>query len=500
LRRVTPPARRQNSTATATAIETPIEAKSLSQTARTRVILKKGRANPVWRGHPWVYSGAVDRLLGAEPGGEPGELVDVCDADGHLIGTGFLNPRSQILVRMLTRGSLEAALPPSLLPGGLPEGVPEGVTEGLDDASSDSLVAVHALLPGEIERAPDEGPLSTLIAARVAAAYDRRLRLGLPSADTTAFRLVNSEGDGLPGLIVDIYGDTAAVQFSALGMKRRQDAVVAALRSLAEPRAAATGPTAPRPAASRRPPLPLVAIAEVGAGSFSQIEGFASQTRILWGEADRLRGLACRENGLDLRVDLEGSQKTGLFLDQRRNRARLAELCRGAQVLDVYSHVGGFALNALKAGAKAATCVDASARALSRAQEHATLNGFTNLTSVESDAFRFLEVQTPQTFDVVVLDPPKFARSQRDLPAALKGYQRLNALGLNAVKPRGLLASCSCSQLVDEQSFERMLAAAAFDAGRRVTVLEVASQGADHPLPPAFPEGRYLKFYLLSVD
>jgi 23S rRNA (cytosine1962-C5)-methyltransferase len=449
---------------------------------RPRVVLRRGRANPVWRGHPWVYSGAVERVEGQAAAAEPGALADVLDADGRLIGCGFLNARSQIAVRMLTRGPLEGALPPAILTG------------GLEAHSSDDLAAIHAPpsgpLPGASETETEtDAALQTLILSRLRAALHRRRCVGLPSRETTAFRLVNSEGDGLPGLIVDIYGDTAAVQFSAMGMKRCQDAVVAALCALAQPGPSESGAH-----------LALAAIAEVGAGSFSQVEGFASQTRILWGASDRLRGISCRENGIDLRVDLEQTQKTGLFLDQRRNRARLAELCRGAHVLDVYSHVGGFALNALRQGAAAATCVDASARALQRAQEHASQNGLGPLTVVESDAFRFLEAQTPQQFDVVILDPPKFARSQRELPAALKGYQRLNALGLNAVKPGGLLASCSCSQLVDEQSFERMLAAAAHDAGRRVNVLEIASQGPDHPLPPAFPEGRYLKFYLLSVD
>ncbi len=439
-----------------------------------RVVLRRGRANPVWRGHPWVYSGAVERIEDAVSS-EPGELAEVLDTDGRLIGCGFLNPRSQIAVRMLTRGPLETALSPAILPG------------GLEERSSDELAAIHDR-PGGLW-ASREGLLQTLIEDRLRSALRRRARVGLPSPDTTAFRLVNSEGDGLPGLIVDIYGDTAAVQFSAMGMKRCQDAVVTALRKLSPGGDAPAGPH-----------LALAAIAEVGAGSFSQVEGFASQTRILWGAADRLRGLACRENGIELRVDLEQTQKTGLFLDQRQNRARLGQLCRGAQVLDMYSHVGGFALNALRHGAAAATCVDASARALQRAAEHAAHNGLGPLTTVESDAFRFLEAQTPQQFDVVVLDPPKFARSQRDLPAALKGYQRLNTLGLNAVRPGGLVASCSCSQLVDEQSFERMLAAAAHDAGRRINVLEIASQGPDHPLPPAFPEGRYLKFYLLAVD
>lgn len=448
--------------------------------ARPLVILKRGRANPVWRGHPWVYSGAVDRVETPDrPSGEtvePGELVDVYDIEHRLIGAGLLNPRSQIMVRMLTRGPLENALPPALLPG------------AIEGDSSDELVAVHAP-PLDDGVTGDDAQLHALIKVRMKAAAMRRARLGLPGADTTAFRLVNSEGDGLPGLIVDIYGDTAAVQFTAMGMKRCEDAVVAGLQGLATPSPDTTAA-----------PLRLQAIAEVGGGSFSQIEGFTSQTRILWGNPDRLRGVPCRENGIELRVDLEQGQKTGLFLDQRENRARLGRACRGARVLDVYCHVGGFALNALRHGAISATCIDASARALARAQEHAAINGLGPLEIVEADAFRYLENVTPQQFDVVILDPPKFARAQRDLPSAMKGYQRLNVLGLNAVRPGGLVATCSCSQLVDDQSFERMLSAAAQDAGRRVTVLEVASQGADHPLPLSFPEGRYLKFFLLGVD
>jgi 23S rRNA (cytosine1962-C5)-methyltransferase len=187
-------------------------------------------------------------------------------------------------------------------------------------------------------------------------------------------------------------------------------------------------------------------------------------------------------------------------LDQRDNRWRLARYCRGADLLDVYCYVGGFSLAALRQGARSATSVDSSARALERAREHAQLNQLGPFHTVEEDAFRYLEAATPYSFDVVVVDPPKFARSQRDLPAALKGYQRLNALALNAVRRGGLFATCSCSQLVDEENFERMVASAAHDAGRRVTVVATSSQGPDHPVPPAFPEGRYLKFLLLGVD
>jgi 23S rRNA (cytosine1962-C5)-methyltransferase len=183
-----------------------------------------------------------------------------------------------------------------------------------------------------------------------------------------------------------------------------------------------------------------------------------------------------------------------MFLDQRENRRR-----RGARVLDVYTYAGGFALAALRGGAAAATCVDSSARALERARAHAAANALGPLETVEADAFRYLETARPKSWDLVIVDPPKFARARKDLDAAMKGYHRLNVLALTACAEGALLGTCSCSQLVEPEAFERMLAAAAKDAGRRVQLLAMASQGADHPVPPAFPEGRYLKFALLRV-
>lgn len=407
-----------------------------------RMILKRGKANPLWHGHPWVYSGAVER---AEGNYDPGDLVEVADAEGRLIGRGLANPRSQILVRMLTRK--EEALDP--------------------DRPADF----------------GETALLRLLSLRIAAASALRQRLHLPSADTTAFRLVNGEGDALPGLVIDVYGRVAAVQFTTLGMKRREAAVFDALQQL---------PAAVRPES----------IVEVSGGGFSQLEGFGSASRPVRGpicDAEPGHLVPCREGGVALMVDPMGGQKTGMFLDQRENRARLARYCRGARFLDVYSYAGGFALQALRHGAVSATCVDSSSRALERAQAHAQANDLRNLEVAQVDAFRYLEALAPLSHDVVVIDPPKFARAHKDLPAALKGYRRLNALAMNAVVPGGLLATCSCSQLVNAEDFERMVAGAAQDAGRRVTVLEASSQGPDHPVPPAFPEGRYLKFVLLSV-
>lgn len=387
-----------------------------------RVWLKRGRANPLWHGHPWIFSGAIDRVEGSP---EPGDVVEVRDAEDRFIGRGFFNPRSQIRVRMATLS--------------------------------------------------DEPVDATLIARRLGEAVALRQRLGLPSEATTAYRLVNSEGDGLPGLVVDVYGTLGAVQFTALGLKRMEEAVFDALEAALEP----------------------TALIEVAAGGFAHIEGFTSATRLVRGEApDRV---ACRENGIELRVEPLQGQKTGMFLDQRDNRRRIGELARGARVLDVYSYAGGFALAALAGGAVAATCVDCSPRALERVKEHAALNGFAGLEAVEADAFHFLETARPKSYDLVVLDPPKFARAKKDLPAALKGYERLNTLAMVACADGALLGTCSCSQLVSLEAFERMVAHAAKQAGRRLQLLEVRSQAADHPVVPGFEEGRYLKFLLCRV-
>lgn len=420
--------------------------------SKPKVILKRGRANPVWHGHPWIFSGAVERTTAPFA---PGDLVEVCDAQERSLGHGFINPRSQIVVRMLTRaGEPIGEVAEHLAPASLP-----GAAESLDSTE-------HAALAALIER-------------RIHDAAALRRRLGLPCAHTTAYRLINSEGDGLPGLHIDIFGAVAAVQFTALGMKRNEDAVFQALQTL---------------------PNPPAAIVETAAGSFAQVEGFTALARHVHGDpALTQQGVSCLENGVQLTVDLKAGQKTGMFLDQRDNRQLLGRYAGGARVLDVYSYAGGFALQALRHGAREATCVDISPRALALCQSHAERNQLGPLLTVESDAFRYLEAAPPLHFDVTVVDPPKFARAQKDRAAAQKGYQRLNALALNTVRRGGLLATSSCSQLIDEETFERTIAAAAAESGRRVTVLHRGSQGPDHPVPPAFPEGRYLKFLLLGV-
>ncbi len=382
------------------------------------VTLKQGRAKPLWFGHPWVYSEAVGRSDEIEPGAE----VRVVDHDGRFIGRGFANPRSQILVRIASNRDLP-----------------------LDEAWLDE---------------------------RLAAARQARVRLGLPSAETDAYRLVNSEGDLLPGLIIDVFGDAAVVQFTTLAMKRREEMVFDALARLLSPRT----------------------IYEAAVGNVAQIEGFTVQARVARGESRSV--VPCRENGVLLEVEPLVGQKTGAFLDQRENRAFVGGLARGARVLDLYTYAGGFALAAARGGATSITAVDVSPRALERARANFALNELPAPELVESDVFRWLERAPAGGFDLVVCDPPKFARARKDLEAALRGYRRLNTLALAAISDGGLLVTASCSQLVDDHTFERMLAGAAKDAHRSLQVMHIAYQASDHLVPVGFPEGRYLKLFV----
>jgi 23S rRNA (cytosine1962-C5)-methyltransferase len=386
-----------------------------------RVVLHKGRARPLWFGHPWVYANAVARVEG-EPA--PGDVVALADHDGRLIGRGFYNPRSQIPVRLTTRAE-----------------------EAVDAA---------------------------FLRARIARARAARQRLGLPSADTNAYRLVNSEGDDLPGLVVDVYGDAAVAQITTLGIAMRKDEIYDALEA----------------------ELGVGTIFEIAPASYAELEGFAAGSRVARGASRNV--VSVIENGIKLEVEPLSGQKTGMFIDQRETRARVGGLARGARVLDCYAYAGGFALAAARGGAAAVTAVDSSARAVARVEAHAAANGVV-IEAVEADAFRYLETATPRAFDLVVIDPPKFARARKDLEAARKGYERLNALALQATAPGGIIVTCSCSQNVDAETFERIVAAGAKHAGREVRIFERRGPASCHQLPPAFPEGQYLKVLLGHV-
>jgi 23S rRNA (cytosine1962-C5)-methyltransferase len=408
------------------------DAPSAARDSAARVVLRQGRARPLWFGHPWVYANAVERLDGEAA---PGDVVTLVDHDGRFIGRGLYNPRSQIPVRLLTRR--------------------------------------------------DEAVDAAFFRGRLAAARALRARIGLPSERTTAYRLVNSEGDDLPGLVVDVYGDAAAVQITTLGMAQRRALIYDALEAEVEAEGGAEAGAA------------ITTLFEVAAPSYAEIEGFATTSRVVRGPPRE--SVSCSEDGLRLVVEPLAGQKTGMFIDQRENRIRLGQLVRGARVLDCYAYAGGFALQAARGGAASVIAVDSSARAVARVQAHAADNGVA-IDAVEADVFRFLETATPRSADVVVLDPPKFARARKDLDAARKGYERLNALAMNVLAPGGLLVTCSCSQNVEPVEFERIVAAGGKHAGRAVRVLESRGAAPDHPLPAGFSEGQYLKVIFAYVD
>jgi 23S rRNA (cytosine1962-C5)-methyltransferase len=391
-----------------------------------KVVLRRGRARPLWFGHPWVYANALDRVEGNP---DPGAVVSLLDHDGRFIGRGIYNSRSQIPVRLLTR-----------------------VDEPID---------------------------GTFFLERLRRTVLLRAAVGLPNSRTTAYRLVNSEGDGLPGLVVDVFGAAAGFQVSTLGMALWREEIASAIGELLSP----------------------ATIYEVAAGSFAEVEGFVAESRVVRGAARAQ--VACQEDGIRLEVEPMQGQKTGLFLDQRPSRMRVGEIVGAApakfgRVLDCYAYNGGFSLQAARAGAGEVTAVDSSSRAVARIEAHAKANG-SQVRAVESDAFRFLETATPHAYDLVVIDPPKFARARKDLEAATKGYERLNALALSVCAPGAILVTCSCSQNIGPVEFERVLAAAARQASRDVRIVERQGPGPDHPLPPGFSEGQYLKVLVAYV-
>ena len=397
----------------------------------TRVILKRGRAKPLWHGHPWVYAQAVERIEGGE--GEPGDVVDVHDASGTFVARGFISPASSIRVRLLTQREDEA----------------------VDDA----------LFRRRLERA---------IALRRA--------VGLPNAETNCYRLVNAEGDQMSGLVVDVYNDIVAVQLNSVGFYERRETLYSLLEELLSPRS----------------------IIELGATRFARSEGVNNAThlaRMDHAEVDdqerHVGPVDVRELGLEYTIDLEQAQKTGLFLDQRENRRIVGQVANGRRVLDLYSYVGGFALAAARGGATSVVAVDASTRALETAQDAAKKNHL-SIQTVESDAFRYLGDSDDPSFDLIVLDPPKFARSRRELKSALKGYRKLHRLALKRLAPGGLIASACCSQVVPTTEWQRMIADAAGGAGRPLTQLLLNGPGPDHPTLPSFAEGDYLRFALFA--
>jgi 23S rRNA (cytosine1962-C5)-methyltransferase len=391
------------------------------------VTVKPGHVQPIWAGHPWVYAQAVQKISG---GAQPGDEVEVVDPQGRVLGRGLYSPGSAIVVRLYTR-ERGAAI----------------------DAS--------------------------LFRARIAAAVARRRAIDLPSDVTDAYRVVHAEGDDLPGLVVDRYGDVIVMQLGTIGIKRREAIVIEALLEELKPRA----------------------IVDRTAERIAKAEGFSAGTGIVHGDAgiDELR---FTERGLRFKIPFELSQKTGFYLDQRPLRERVEALGRGRRVLDTFSYVGAIALSAARGGATEVHASDQSALALEVAAECAEENGLAGRISFErADAHDALaHAGRKGGYDLVVCDPPKLAPTRAAKKRALGSMRRLAAAGARATRVGGLLVICSCSAAIGGSELARAVALGARDVGLRPVILERWFQGPDHPVPAAFPEGLYLSSLLCEVS
>ena len=308
---------------------------------------------------------------------------------------------------------------------------------------------------------------------RVQRAYDYRKAF----CDIDSCRLIYGESDFLPALIVDKFADVCVMQSLALGIDRYKDVLCDAIMDITGCRGI-----------YQRDDVPV-----------RELEGLPLETGFLRGEFDTT--VEMRENGIRFLVDVAHGQKTGFFLDQKENRASLAPIVRGRQVLDCFTHTGSFALHAAKFGAEHVTGVDISEDACAIARKNAELNELTNVDFVAENAFDLLRrcYDEKTHYDVIILDPPAFTKTRQAVEGALRGYKEINLRAMKILPPGGFLVTCSCSQHVSEQAFTEMLLNAARDAHRQVRIVEERTQGKDHPILLGAPETRYLKFFVLQV-
>ncbi|MDY4517458.1 MAG: class I SAM-dependent rRNA methyltransferase [Candidatus Spyradocola sp.] len=308
---------------------------------------------------------------------------------------------------------------------------------------------------------------------RVQRAYDYRKAF----CDIDSCRLIYGESDFLPALIVDKFADVCVMQSLALGIDRYKDVLCDAIMDITGCRGI-----------YQRDDVPV-----------RELEGLPLETGFLRGEFDTT--VEMRENGIRFLVDVAHGQKTGFFLDQKENRASLAPIVRGKQVLDCFTHTGSFALHAAKFGAEHVTGVDISEDACAIARKNAELNELDNVDFVAENAFDLLRrcYDEKTHYDVIILDPPAFTKTRQAVEGALRGYKEINLRAMKILPPGGFLVTCSCSQHVSEQAFTEMLLNAARDAHRQVRIVEERTQGKDHPILLGAPETRYLKFFVLQV-
>ncbi len=415
-----------------------------------RLILKPGKEKPIQGRHPWIYSGAIDQI---DDSFETGDLVRVYSAQNQFLGTGYLNPRSQIAVRMLSF---------------------------------------------------EENPIDRgFFAKRIEEAIELRRRFIFPhpspspsgervegERSTNAYRLIHSEGDFLPGLIVDRYANYLVVQFQTAGMEQWKETIL----DLLEERVKPSG------------------IYEKDDSEAREWEGLEKRVGLLRGE-EPPDYIEIEEYGIPFVVDIHAGQKTGFFLDQRENRKLVSEHAKGKRVLNLFAYTGGFSVYAALAGAEGVVSVETSERALNTARENFEKNDLKGgrFKFIKQDAFEYLRTPHPQPsplkgrgkgegeFDLIILDPPAFAKSKDHVMQASRAYKDVNLWAMRRLTGGGLLYTSSCSSYVSPDLFQKIVFASAKDARREVRILKKTSHPPDHPINIFHPEGEYLKGFLCWV-
>ncbi len=387
--------------------------------------LRKDEDRRLRAGHLWVYSNEIDVEATPLRDFQPGQPVAIQASNGKTLGTGYINPHALLCARLVSR-DLEHPLNPSLL--------------------------VHRL--------------------NVALSLRERLY------DRPFYRLVYGEGDGLPGLIVDRYGDLCVVQLTTAGMERLKEDILAALRKVLKP----------------------AAVLWRNDSRVRELEGLERTVADAAGEVPET--VTVEEDGLRFQVSPRTGQKTGWFYDQRDNRARLDRYVAGRRVLDVFSYVGAWGVRAAARGARDVLCVDSSAPALEQTTVNAALNGVgERVRTQQGDAFEVLKNlrEARERFDVVIVDPPAFVKRRKDFKEGALAYRRLNEMAMQVLERDGLLVSCSCSQLLSRDLLIQTLLQGSRHLDRNLVMLEQGRQGPDHPVPPAIPETDYLKMIVARV-
>jgi len=393
-----------------------------------KIILKPGREKSLKQRHPLIFSGAI----GTWPDSQDGELLSVSSSTGDYLGCGYFRKDASLAGRILWFAE-----------------VPE--TCSFSDWARNTITTALAM------------------------------RLSMPLSGN-AWRLINGDSDGMPGVIIDRYAEYLVFQIAAIGMeKRKQELVEACL------------------GAFKAASMELKGILQKPGPPGSSEPGTIQKPVWLSGEETLTEVIT--ENGLKFKVDFVDSQKTGFFLDQRENRALIRELARNRTVLNCFSYTGGFSVYAAKGGARRVDSVDSSARAVETARDNFDLNGIDSAAHGfhTSDVFEFLRESEIEA-DLIILDPPAFARNKRELPGAMRGYRDIHRLAMRQINPGGIIATSSCSHPVDAALFQKIIFQAALEARRNVKIIHKHRQSPDHPTSIYFPEGEYIKGFVLFVD